>query len=104
MYTEKIYDKFVEEAVKRFNAVKVGNPLDPATQMGSQIDAKQVAKIASYIDIAKAEGATIACGGHKLTENGLDKGNIFCADADYQCYQRYARGTRRNLRACCCGY
>lgn len=74
---EKIYDKFVEEAVKRFNAVKVGNPLDPATQMGSQIDAKQVAKIASYIDIAKAEGATIACGGHKLTENGLDKGNFF---------------------------
>lgn len=45
--------------------------------MGSQIDAKQVAKIASYIDIAKAEGATIACGGHKLTENGLDKGNFF---------------------------
>ena len=74
---EKIYDKFVEEAVKRFNAVKVGNPLDPATQMGSQIDAKQVAKIASYIDIAKAEGAAIACGGHKLTENGLDKGNFF---------------------------
>ena len=74
---EKIYDKFVEEAVKRFNAVKVGNPLDPATQMGSQIDAKQVAKIASYIDIAKAEGAAIACGGYKLTENGLDKGNFF---------------------------
>lgn len=45
--------------------------------MGSQIDAKQVAKIASYIDIAKAEGAAIACGGHKLTENGLDKGNFF---------------------------
>lgn len=45
--------------------------------MGSQIDAKQVAKIASYIDIAKAEGATIACGGYKLTENGLDKGNFF---------------------------
>ena len=73
---KKIYDKFVEEAVKRFNAVKIGNPLDPATQMGSQIDAKQVAKIASYIDIAKAEGAAIACGGHKLTENGLDKGNF----------------------------
>ena len=45
--------------------------------MVSQIDAKQVAKIASYIDIAKEEGATIACGGYKLTENGLDKGNFF---------------------------
>ncbi len=30
----------------------------------------------SYIDIAKQEGATIACGGYKLTDNGLEKGNF----------------------------
>ena len=29
-----------------------------------------------YIDIAKQEGATIACGGYKLTDNGLEKGNF----------------------------
>lgn len=73
---EDIYDKFVAEAVKRFNSVKVGNPLDANTQMGSQIYAAQVQKVLDYVEIAKKEGATIACGGYKLTENGLDKGNF----------------------------
>jgi len=73
---EAIYDKFVEEAVKRFEKVKVGLPLDKGVQMGAQIDANQVKKILSYIDIAKQEGATIACGGYKLTDNGLEKGNF----------------------------
>lgn len=73
---EDIYDKFVTEAVKRFNSVKVGNPLDANTQMGSQIYAAQVQKVLDYVEIAKKEGATIACGGYKLTENGLDKGNF----------------------------
>ena len=50
---EAIYDKFVEEAVKRFEKVKVGLPLDKGVQMGAQIDANQVKKILSYIDIAK---------------------------------------------------
>lgn len=73
---EDIYDKFVAEAVKRFNNVKVGDPLDANTQMGSQIYAAQVQKVLDYVEIAKKEGATIACGGYKLTENGLDKGNF----------------------------
>lgn len=73
---EDIYDKFVAEAVKRFNSVKVGDPLDANTQMGSQIYAAQVQKVLSYVGIAKNEGATIACGGYQLTDNGLDKGNF----------------------------
>ncbi len=73
---EEIYDKFVAEAIKRFNAVKVGLPWEDGIQMGAQIYAAQVKKILDYIEIAKAEGATIACGGYRLTENGLDKGNF----------------------------
>lgn len=73
---EDIYDKFVAEAVEKFQAVKVGNPLDMDTQMGSQIYAAQVNKVLEYVEIAKKEGAAIACGGYKLTENGLDKGNF----------------------------
>lgn len=73
---EDIYDKFVAEAVEKFKAVKVGNPLDMDTQMGSQIYAAQVNKVLEYVEIAKKEGASIACGGYKLTENGLDKGNF----------------------------
>ena len=57
---EGIYDKFVEAAVDAFSKVQVGDPLDPNTQMGSQINEGQVRKILKYIDIAKEEGATIA--------------------------------------------
>ncbi len=73
---EDIYDKFVAEAIKRFNAVKVGMPWEDGVQMGAQIYAAQVKKVLGYIDIAKEEGATIACGGYRLTENGMDKGNF----------------------------
>lgn len=71
---ESIYDKFVKEAVKKFESIKVGMPFDPETQMGSQISEDQVKKILKYIDIAKKEGATVACGGVRVTDNGLDKG------------------------------
>lgn len=71
---EDIYDEFVAELVKAFNNVKVGNPLDPETQMGSQVNKAQVKKILSYIEKAKADGATIACGGEAYTENGCENG------------------------------
>lgn len=71
---EGIYDKFVEEAVKAFNKVKVGLPWEKGTQMGAQINEAQVEKILSYVEIGKKEGATVACGGYRLTEGGLDKG------------------------------
>lgn len=69
-----IYDKFVPELVKRFNSVTVGNPLDPNTQMGSQIDKRQMNKILSYVKIGTDEGATLLCGGEQFTENGLENG------------------------------
>lgn len=71
---EDIYDKFVPELVKRFNSVTVGNPLNPNTQMGSQIDKRQMNKILSYVKIGTDEGATLLCGGEQFTENGLEKG------------------------------
>ena len=71
---EDIYDKFVPELVKRFNSVTVGNPLDPNTQMGSQIDKRQMNKILSYVKIGTDEGATLLCGGEQFTEKGLENG------------------------------
>lgn len=74
---EGIYDKFVDAAVKAFKKVKQGNPLDPNTQIGSQINEAQVKKIAAYMEIAKQEGATIACGGQRATEGELKSGCFF---------------------------
>ena len=71
---ESIYDKFVAAAVDAFNKVKVGDPMNPETQMGSQINTAQIEKILGYIDIAKSEGAEILCGGERYVDDGCDKG------------------------------
>lgn len=71
-----IYDKFVAELAERFNRVKVGLPWLEDTQMGAQIDGRQVEKILSYIEIGKQEGARLVCGGEKVTTDGLEKGNF----------------------------
>ena len=73
---EGIYDEFIEKLVKKFENIKIGNPLDSSTVMGSQIDARQVKTILDYVEIAKQEGGVILTGGVKYTENGCDKGNF----------------------------
>ena len=71
---ESIYDRFVEEAVKRFNQVEVGLPWKEETQMGSQISKGQMEKILSYVEIGKDEGAKVLCGGEQITDGDLNDG------------------------------
>ncbi len=71
---ESIYDRFVEEAVKRFNAVKVGLPWEADTQMGCQVNKGQMKKILDYVEIGKQEGATVLCGGYQITDGPLADG------------------------------
>ena len=71
---EDIYDKFLEDAVKAFNNVKVGVSWDPETQMGSQINERQLEKILIYVEIGKQEGARLICGGERITDGELAKG------------------------------
>lgn len=73
---EDIYDEFVAALVDAFKKVKVGDPLDPETQMGAQVNRRQAEKILSYVKRAKEDGATVACGGDFYTENGCDKGSF----------------------------
>ena len=56
------------------DGLQLGILFNQGTQMGSQINEGQLKKILSYIDIAKSEGATIACGGERCTEGELAKG------------------------------
>jgi aldehyde dehydrogenase (NAD+) len=71
---DTIYDRFVEEAVRRFKAVRLGMPWDPDTQMGSQINERQAQKIVGYIELGKSEGARVAVGGARATKGDLAKG------------------------------
>lgn len=70
---EKIYDKVVKELEERIKAIKVGDPMDPSTQMGAIVSQEQMDKVLTYIEIARKEGK-ILCGGERL-EN-LGKGNF----------------------------
>jgi aldehyde dehydrogenase len=60
---EKIYDRFMERAIARVKAMRQGNPLDPATQVGAQASNDQLEKILSYLDIGRQEGAKVLTGG-----------------------------------------
>ncbi len=62
---ESIYDKFMEKALKRVNAIVQGDPLDPATMIGAQASSEQLEKILSYLDIGRQEGAEVLAGGER---------------------------------------
>lgn len=71
---EGIYDTFVPKLIEAFKAIKVGNPLEMDTQMGSQINQRQLEKILGWVEKAKAEGATVAVGGQRAQIPGFEEG------------------------------
>jgi aldehyde dehydrogenase len=62
---ESIFDKFMDRAIKRVNAVVQGNPLQMSTMIGAQASTEQVEKILSYLDIGRQEGAQVLAGGER---------------------------------------
>ena len=66
-----IYDEFSKRAAPRVKTIKVGHPLDPATEIGPLIHPRHVDKVLSYAAAAEKEGATIIGGGR-----AGDKGNF----------------------------
>ncbi len=67
---ESIYDRFIERAIKRVQAIKQGSPLDTETMMGAQASSMQMEKIMSYMAIGRDEGATVLTGGHAAKLGG----------------------------------
>lgn len=65
-----IYDQVVDGIVAAAKSIKLGHGLDPETQMGPLVSAQHAAKVASYIESAKAEGGTVHCGGNVTGPNG----------------------------------
>src|SRR5215469_3296769 len=66
----KCYDEFVERSVARAQRRKVGDPLNPETEQGPQVDDIQFEKVMGYIHAGKREGATLLCGGEKVGTRG----------------------------------
>jgi acyl-CoA reductase-like NAD-dependent aldehyde dehydrogenase len=63
-----IHDAFVERLAKRVAALRVGDPLEPETEVGPLISPKEVARVASWVEEATRTGAQVAVGGRRLGE------------------------------------
>ncbi|MCG2583082.1 aldehyde dehydrogenase family protein [Massilia sp. TS11] len=63
---EAIYGRFVEAVAARLAALKVGHALQSGTDIGPVVDSSQLEQDLSYIEIARAEGARLVCGGERL--------------------------------------
>lgn len=68
--TEKIYADFSAAFIARTAALKVGDALDPASQIGPVIDQRQLDKNLSYIELGQAEGGKLLAGGQRLAGKG----------------------------------
>ena len=68
---DTIRDEFEAKLIERVNNIKVGHPLDPATEIGPLVTQEHYNKVTSYFDIAKEDGATIAAGGIKVGDEGF---------------------------------
>lgn len=71
---KSIHDEFLTALKTEFEHIRVGDPLDPNTQMGTQVSQEQMDTILGYIKLAKEEGATILTGGERITGDGYDNG------------------------------
>jgi len=70
----KVKAEFLAHLAARVGAMKIGDPMDPATQVGSLISEEHMQGVLGYIERGRAEGARIAVGGKRRTEGALAKG------------------------------
>ena len=63
-----VYDRVIEGMVKRYQSWKVADPFDPTSNQGAQVSKEQFDRIMNYIEIGKAEGGRIVCGGDRNVE------------------------------------
>jgi aldehyde dehydrogenase (NAD+) len=67
---EKVHDEFVDRIASMNKGRKLGDPLDPSTEQGPQVDKAQFDKILKYINLGQSEGAKIVTGGKRWGDQG----------------------------------
>ncbi|MEH6550176.1 MAG: betaine-aldehyde dehydrogenase [Pseudomonadales bacterium] len=71
---ESIHDDFVERVLARVSRMKIGDPMDPETQVGSLVSKDHMSSVLEYIDKGKQAGARLLCGGKRPDDPKLSKG------------------------------
>src|SRR6185312_13279025 len=70
----KVKAAFMEKLAQRVSAMRIGDPLDPQTQVGALISEGHMEKVLGYIARGKAEGARVVVGGYRLSTGELARG------------------------------
>ncbi|MFM8569279.1 MAG: aldehyde dehydrogenase [Candidatus Kapaibacterium sp.] len=65
-----IYDRFRDAFVRETGRLVVGDPIDERTRCGALASEQHMQKVLSYIDLARSEGGTVACGGSRVRPEG----------------------------------
>ncbi len=74
---EGVAPAFTERLVARAKALRLGDGLDPATDIGPVVNKPALEKVQRYMEIGRDEGAAVACGGSRATGGALDRGYFF---------------------------
>ncbi len=69
-----VHDRVVALFTDATRAVVVGDPADPATEMGPLVSQRHMARVLDYIDVGQAEGARLVTGGERMTGADFDAG------------------------------
>jgi len=65
-----LYESFCGDFVERVSALKIGDPLEAATNVGAVVSKEHMEKVLSYVELAKEEGGTILTGGNRIAMDG----------------------------------
>jgi betaine-aldehyde dehydrogenase len=72
-----VHDEWLERTRALFESVRVGDPLDPATDMGSLISMAHRERVDGFVSRAREGGAHVVTGGHRVTPPGLESGAFY---------------------------
>ncbi|MDN7352250.1 aldehyde dehydrogenase [Acetobacter senegalensis] len=72
-----IYDKFSALVREKIDGLKVGNPLDPSTDMGPKVSLQELEKVHAMVEKALSQGAKLETGGHRLKGNEYNNGFFY---------------------------
>lgn len=79
-----LYEQFKLAFIEKTSQLKVGDPLDPSTNLGAIVSEQHFKKILSYIELAKQEGGTILCGGETITQEGRCANGYFISPTVFE--------------------
>ncbi len=74
---KSIVEPFTEEFVSRVTRLRGGNGMEDGVSIGPLVNQAAVDKVERQVNDAVEKGATVGCGGHRLIDDGLDKGHFF---------------------------